>query len=484
MSNANQMDLKPKRGPTGPKKPEEIRLPTEEELKRGLLDTIAEPKNTLPFSEFAVVKFMQGIKAKLSEILERKADILAKLEKITDYETLLQRLDSYFTEMTEAINNLVSEIEENEQIPQMLGVEAVEELIEDIKNLLCLDPKKDGDLINRLQILPKIYLKNHIERCQLALILEGGNNLEKFRERVQTAIKRNNYEELTGLVREISALEIMQVYPSSSSPILSEREAYKLKAEYDKLRRIAYYQAILISEGGNNLEKFRERVQTAIKRDERDNYEELTGLIQEISALEIMQVHPFSSSPLPQEIEAYELKAEYDKLRRIANYQAILISEGGKKLEQFRERVQAAIESNNYKELKGLVEKILALKIMLFYPSSSSSFLPEREAYELKAEYDELKLIAYYQAVLILDGGEKLEQFRERVQAALGSNNYKELEGLIQEISALEIMQVYINPSSSLPPEEKAYKLKTEYQRMIEMIKEAQKELRKLRSST
>ena len=240
----------------------------------------------------------------------------------------------------------------------------------------------------------------------------------------------------------------------------------------------------MILDGGNTLEKFRERVQTAIKRDERDNYEELTGLIQEISALEIMQVHPFSSSPLPQEIEAYELKAEYDKLRRIANYQAILISEGGKKLEQFRERVQAAIESNNYKELKGLVEKILALKIMLFYPSSSSSFLPEREAYELKAEYDELKLIAYYQAVLILDGGEKLEQFRERVQAALGSNNYKELEGLIQEISALEIMQVYINPSSSLPPEEKAYKLKTEYQRMIEMIKEAQKELRKLRSST
>ena len=405
MSNAYRMVPGPRGEPTGPKKPEEIRLPTEEELKRGLLDTIAEPKNTLPFSEFAVVKFMQGIKAKLSEILERKAGLLAELEEITDYETLLQSLDSYFTKMTEAINNLVSEIEKNEQIPQMLGVEAVEELIEDIKNLLYLDPKKDGDLINRLQSLPEIYLKNHIGRCQLALILEGGNNLEKFRERVQTAIKRNNYEELTGLVREISALKIMQVYPSSSSPILSEREAYKLKAKYDKLRRIANYQAILISEGGNNLEKFRERVQTAI-------------------------------------------------------------------------------ESNNYEELKGLVEKILALKIMLFYPSSSSSFLPEREAYELKAEYDELKFIAYYQAVLILDGGKKLEQFRERVQAALGSNNYKELEGLIQEISALEIMQVYINPSSSLPPEEKAYKLKTEYQRMIEMIKEAQKELRKLRSST
>ena len=143
MSNANQMDLKPKRGPTGPKKPEEIRLPTEEELKRGLLDTIAEPKNTLPFSEFAVVKFMQGIKAKLSEILERKADILAKLEKITDYETLLQRLDSYFTEMTEAINNLVSEVYNNRKI---LGREATEELIEEILNLLYFDPEKDGDL--------------------------------------------------------------------------------------------------------------------------------------------------------------------------------------------------------------------------------------------------------------------------------------------------------------------------------------------------
>ena len=195
MSNANRMVPGPGGEPTGPKKPEEIRLPTEEELKRGLLDTIAEPKNTLPFSEFAVVKFMQGIKAKLSEILERKADILAKLEKITDYETLLQRLDSYFTEMTEAINNLVSEIEENEQIPQMLGVEAVKELIEEIQNSLYLDPEKNGDLINKLQSLPETSLENHIVRCQLALILDGGDKLKKFKERVQAALERSDDKE-------------------------------------------------------------------------------------------------------------------------------------------------------------------------------------------------------------------------------------------------------------------------------------------------
>ena len=211
-------------------------------------------------------------------------------------------------------------------------------------------------------------------------------------------------------------------------------------------------------------------------------------LIEEI--LNLLYFDPEKDGDLINKLEAKLAKLSQNSyqpekpLNLFPRDQLALISDEGNKLEQFKERVQAAIESNNYKELKGLVEKILALKIMLFYPSSSSSFLPEREAYELKAEYDELKLIAYYQAVLILDGGEKLEQFRERVQAALGSNNYKELEGLIQEISALEIMQVYINPSSSLPPEEKAYKLKTEYQRMIEMIKEAQKELRKLRSST
>jgi len=63
--------------------------------------------------------------------------------------------------MTKVINNLVSEIKKNKQIPQMLGVEAVEELIKDIKNLLCLDPEKDGDLIDKLQSLPETYLKNN-----------------------------------------------------------------------------------------------------------------------------------------------------------------------------------------------------------------------------------------------------------------------------------------------------------------------------------
>ena len=100
---------------------------------------------------------------------------------------------------------------------------------------------------------------------------------------------------------------------------------------------------------------------------------------------------------------------------------------------------------------------------------------------------------------MILDGGKKLEQFKERVQAALERSDDKEqlekkqledlvreLEGLAQEIFALKIMQVYPRPSSPLISEREAYELKVEYKRMIEMIGEAQIKLRlrKLRSST
>jgi len=270
--------------------------------------------------ELQAIKLIQEIQDKSLEILQTKADLLAELKEIIDHETLLQRLDSYFTEMTKVINNLVSEIEKNKQIPQMLGVEAVEELIEDIKNSLCLDPKKDGDLIDKLQSLPETYLEDNIARFQLALILDGGNTLEKFKERVQAALERNNYEELKGLIKEISALKIMQVCPRPSSPLISEREAYELRVEYDKLN----YQAILITEGGNTLEQFKERVQAALERsDDKEQLEkkqledlvrELEGLVQEIFALKIMQVYPRPSSPLISEREAYELKVEYKRM--------------------------------------------------------------------------------------------------------------------------------------------------------------------------
>ena len=148
MFDPNRMDSRPRREPTGPKKLEEIRLPTEAEVKKGLLDkilldTIVEPEDALSLSELEFMKFRQAIWTGFSKILEIKAGLLAKLEKITDYETLLQSLDSYFTEMTEAINNLVSEVYNNRKI---LGREATEELIEEILNLLYFDPEKDGDL--------------------------------------------------------------------------------------------------------------------------------------------------------------------------------------------------------------------------------------------------------------------------------------------------------------------------------------------------
>ena len=358
-------------------------------LDKILLDTIVEPEDALSLSEIEVIELKQTIRTKSLEILQRKAGLLAKLKEIIDHETLLQSLDSYFTEMTEAINNLVSEVYNNRKI---LGREATEELIEEILNLLYFDPEKDGDLINKLEAKlsqnsyqPEKPL-NLFPRDQLALISDEGNKLEQFKERVQAALERNNYEELKGLVEEIS----------------------------DKLRRSAYYQAILISEGRNKLEQFKERVQAAL---ERNNYEELKGLIKEISALKIMQVCPRPSSPLISEREAYELRVEYDKL----NYQAILISDGGKKLEQFKERVKAALERSDDKEQ---LEK------------------------------------------------KQLE------------NLVKELKGLVQEISALKIMQVHPSPSSSLPPEIEACKLQAEYKRMIEMIEEAQRELRKLGPST
>jgi len=186
--------------------------------------------------ELQAIKLIQEIQDKSLEILQTKADLLAELKEIIDHETLLQSLDSYFTEMTKVINNLVSEIEKNKQIPQMLGVEAVEELIEDIKNSLCLDPKKDGDLIDKLQSLPETYLEDNIARFQLALILDGGNKLKKFKRHVQAALIHNDDKKLKGLVQEISALEIMQVYPSSYSPFIPEEiEAYELQVEYQRM---------------------------------------------------------------------------------------------------------------------------------------------------------------------------------------------------------------------------------------------------------
>ena len=199
--------------------------------------------------------------------------------------------------MTEVINNLVSEIKKNQQI----GLEAAEELIKEIQNLLCLDPEKDGDLINKLKAklaelaeLPKLAKLiqnlyqlekplNLVPRGQSTLISDEGNKLEQFKRRVEEVLERNDYEELKGLVQEIS----------------------------DELKRSVNYQAILILDGGNKLEQFKRRVEEALKL---NDYEELKGLVQKISALEIMQVYPDKSSSLPPERKAYELKAEYQSM--------------------------------------------------------------------------------------------------------------------------------------------------------------------------
>ena len=252
MSDANRMVPGPWR---------EIRLPTEEEVKKGslyqmlqMLDTIVEPENALQSSEREVMKFRQEIRTKVLEILKIKSGLLAELR---ENKTSLERSESFFTtileirfkRMTEAINKLVSEIANNGQIlGQILGWEAVKELIEEIQNLPYLDPKEDGDLINKLeaklkQNSPEKSLINHTARCQLALISDGGNTLENFRRRVQAALNRNyNKEqledlvkELEDLVNEISALKIMQVYPDSSSSLFSEREACELKAKYQSM---------------------------------------------------------------------------------------------------------------------------------------------------------------------------------------------------------------------------------------------------------
>jgi len=314
MFDPNRMVPRPGGEPTGPKKPD---TGVKEGSLYEMLDTVVEPET------------LQSFRDKVLKILERKAAILAELRKIIDHETFLKRLESfsielenYFTETTWKINNLVSEIKKNQRIP---GSKAAEDLIKKIKNLPYLDPKEDGDLINKLQSLLKkislkeISLKTRAAHFQLALLLDGGNTLEQFRERVRAALNNNN-EELEGLVGEISALKIMQVYPRPSSPLISEREAYELRVEYDKLN----YQAILISDGGKKLEQFKERVKAALERsDDKEQLEkkqlenlvkELKGLVQEISALKIMQVHPSPSSSLPPEIEACKLQAEYKRM--------------------------------------------------------------------------------------------------------------------------------------------------------------------------
>ena len=210
--------------PTKPKKPD---TGVKEGSLYEMLDTVVEPET------------LQSFRDKVLKILERKAAILAELRKIIDHETFLKRLESfsielenYFTETTWKINNLVSEIKKNQRIPDS---EAAEELIKKIKNLPYLDPEEDGDLINILKIsLKGISLETRATHFQLALLLDGGNTLEQFRERVRAALNNNN-EELEGLVGEISALEIMQVYPDKSSSLPPERKAYELKAEYQSM---------------------------------------------------------------------------------------------------------------------------------------------------------------------------------------------------------------------------------------------------------
>ena len=241
MSHASQMGPRPGGEPTGPEGLRKIRLPTEAEVKKGslhemleMLDTIVEPENAL-----------QSFRDKVLEILEIKSGLLAELR---ENKTSLERSESFFTtileirfkRMTEAINKLVSEIANNGQIlGQILGWEAVKELIEKIQNLPYLDPKEDGDLINKLEA--ELNQKNlyrletplrFIAYCQLALISDGGKKLEQFKERVKAA---NNYEELRGLVKQILALKIMQIYPDQLIPFFSEKEAYKLKAEYRRV---------------------------------------------------------------------------------------------------------------------------------------------------------------------------------------------------------------------------------------------------------
>jgi len=167
----------PGRRSTELKKPRAIRPPTEAEVKKGSLYEMLEMLGTVVEPET-----LQSFRDKVLEILERKAAILAELRKIIGHETFLERLESFslklenfFIKTTLEINKLVSKIRNIQHIPDL---EAAEKFIEKIQNLLYLDPEEDGDLINKLQSLleislKEISLKTRTAHFQLVLLLDG-----------------------------------------------------------------------------------------------------------------------------------------------------------------------------------------------------------------------------------------------------------------------------------------------------------------------
>jgi hypothetical protein len=252
VSNANRMGPRPERKPTGSEGSGKIILPTQEEVERSLLDTAVNPAKAGSIQELQAMNLTQ----KIQEISQRKAGLLAELEEIIEDE-LKEKIDH--ETFLQRLDSFFIRLESFfiEKIPE-------------INNLV-------SEINSNQQILGLEAAEEFIEEIQNSLYLDPKKD-------------RNLINKLRSLL---------------------EKRSLK--------NRHVHFQLALLLDGGNKLEEFKRRVQAALElNDDKEQLEdlvkELEDLVLEMSALKIMQVYPISSSPVPQEKEAYELQAEYRRM--------------------------------------------------------------------------------------------------------------------------------------------------------------------------
>ena len=151
---------------------------------------------------------------------------LARLLNSSDINlgTLLKCIQTFFAELDKAVKSIC----------QTLGLEATEEIIEEIRNLFYLDPSKEDEqkLIQALENLRENLRQQltpiHFEIFDYITLLLSSTNYKSTRKYFETELVRaEGVQEIEGLIGEMLDL---------ADEILARSNDEQLKADIDALR--------------------------------------------------------------------------------------------------------------------------------------------------------------------------------------------------------------------------------------------------------
>ena len=275
---------------------------------------------------------------------------LARLLNSSDINlgTLLKCIQTFFAEL----DNVAKSIKSDNYLCQTLGLEAREEIVEEIKNLFYLDPKNEDEqkLIQALENLRENLSQQstpvHSEIFDYITLLLFSTNYKSTREYFETELARaEGVQEIEGLIGEMLDL---------ADEILARSNDEQLKADMRALR-YRYGEIIdratLKAYGGKNGEMLMTDFNTRLT--EAKDVQEIEGLIGEMLDLADEILARSNDEQLKADIDA--LRNRYREIIDRATLKAYGEANGEMLMADFNARLAQAQKIRDIQAIQGII---------------------------------------------------------------------------------------------------------------------------------